>query len=198
MENKDAVQKPALGKSAVPYGIIFGLIMIIELVTMFFLKPDPIESGWVGTLVNILNFLVFPFIFITLACNNYKNKINGGYISFGQCLKTGVAVCVVAAALYAVFYFIFNMIFPEFISDSIEQMKRVSIHKNPNMTAAEMEMMLAVVEKTMSPYVAGPVTIVMYAFVGLVESLIVGAFVKKENPYGSFAPQDEENNTGNE
>jgi hypothetical protein len=196
MENKDAALKPAVGKSAVPYGIVFGVIMIIELVTMFFLKPDPIESGWVGTLVNILNFFVFPFIFITVACNNYKNKLNGGYISFGQCLKIGVAVCVVAAALYAVFYLVFNLIFPEFVPDALEQMKRVSIHKNPNITAAELEMMLSVVEKTMSPYVAGPITIVMYAFVGLVESLIVGAVLKKENPYGDYTPN--EDNTANE
>lgn len=194
MENKNAVQ-PKFSSSIMPYAVTFGIIMIVELVVMYILKPDPIENGWIGTVNNILNFFVFTSLFITLACNNYK-KANGGYITFGQCLKIGVGVCALAALLYAVFYFIFTLIFPEFIPDAIEQIKRVTVNTNPNMTSEQLEMSISVMEKMMSPYVAGPISIVMYSFFGLIISLIIGAIIKKENPYGDYTPN--EDNTANE
>lgn len=184
MENTTVVQRPNLAKSITPYGVIFGAIMILELVVMYTLKPDPIENGWIGTLNNTLNFVVFTTLFIVLACNNFK-KANGGYIKFGQCLKIGVGVCALAALIYAVFYFIFSLIFPEFIPEMLEQVKIVTIHSNPQMSSEQLKMSLSIIETTMQPYFAGPITIAMYSFFGLIISLIVGAIVKKDNP-GAF------------
>lgn len=196
MENKNAVQ-PKLSGSIMPYAVTFGIIMIVELVVMYILKPDPIKNGWVGTVNNIFNFFIFPALFITLACNNFK-KSNGGYITFGQSLKIGVGLCALAAFIYAIFYFIFNLIFPEFIPEAIEQIKRVTVNNRPDISSQELEMSMSIIEKTMSPYVAGPISIVMYSFFGLIISLVVGAIVKKENPYGSFAPAEETNNAESE
>lgn len=197
MENNNVVQ-PKLSKSITPYAVVFGTIMVVELVVMYILKPDPIKNGWVGTVNNLLNFLVFTSLFITLACKNYK-KANGGYITLGQCLKIGVGVCALAAFIYAIFYFIFTLIFPEFIPDAIEQIKRVTVATNPSMTSQQLEMSMSIMEKMMAPYVAGPMSVVMYSFMGLILSLIIGAIIKKENPYGSFAPTEQDvNNIGNE
>jgi hypothetical protein len=44
----------------------------------------------------------------------------------------------------------------------------------------------------MKPYITFPFTIMFYAFVGLIYSLIVGAIIKKENPYGN-TPSDVNN-----
>jgi len=180
---KETTTSPA--KAAIPYGIIFGIIMIVEFVLMQVWKPDPNKMGWVGIVTNLLNFLVLPALLITLACNNYKNKINGGYISFSECLKSGVSVTVLAGFMYAVFYFIYYLIFPEFIDETLEQIKIITVKQNPNMTAEQLKLSLSIIEKTMQPYIAGPISIVMYAFIGLIISLIVGAAVKKENP-GAF------------
>jgi multidrug efflux pump subunit AcrB len=192
MENTVAVQKPAFAKSITPYGVIFGIIMIVELVVMYILKPDPLENGWVGTTTNVLNYFVFTTLFIALACNNFK-KSNGGYITFGQCLRIGVGVCALAAFLYAVFYFIFCLIFPEFLPELMEQMKRVAVHSNPNITSEQLKMSMDIMESTMKPYFTGPLTIAIYSFVGLIISLIVGAVIKKENPYGDFTPPSVDN-----
>jgi hypothetical protein len=43
-------------------------------------------------------------------------------------------------------------------------------------------MALSMTEKMMSPFVIVPITIVMYAFIGLIYSLIIGAILKKERP----------------
>lgn len=175
--------KPASpAKSSVTYGVVFGAIMILEFVLMYILKPDPIENGWAGTVMNVMNFLVFPILFITLACNNYKNNLNGGFISFGQCLKIGVSVMVLASVIYSIFYVVFTLIFPEFLTEAAEQMRRVAIHQNPNMTEEQLEMTTSMTSKFMQPMIALPISIIMNAFVGLIMSLIVGAIVKRDNP----------------
>ncbi|RYJ45767.1 DUF4199 domain-containing protein [Flavobacterium beibuense] len=181
-ENNILEKKISPAKSATSYGIVFGSIMILEFVLMYVLKPDPIKSGWVGTFTNVLNFCILPIIFISLGCNNYKKNINGGYISFSQCLKLGVSITVLAAFIYSVFYFIFWLIFPEFITEFIETMKTVTVHQRPNISSEELQMSMSIIEKTMLPYISGPLTIVMHAFLGLIWSLLVGAFVKKDNP----------------
>jgi hypothetical protein len=169
-------------KSGLPYGIVFGVIMILEFVTMHILKPDPLESGWIGTVMNLLNYLILPVLFISLACNNFKNKLNNGYITIGQSIKAGVALCALAGLIYAIAYFVYSLLFPEFIAEMLDQIKAVTVEQNPNMTAEQLKMSISIVEKTMQPYIAGPIAIVMYSFLGLIYSLIIGAIVKKENP----------------
>jgi K+ transporter len=73
-------------KTAVSYGIIFGVIMILEFVIAYAFNIDGAKQPWVGIVNGLLNFLILPVLFILLACNNFKSK-NGGYISFGECLK---------------------------------------------------------------------------------------------------------------
>lgn len=169
-------------KSALTYGVVFGAIMILEFVIMYIMQPDPLEMSWVGMVVNTFNWLVLPVLFITLACNNFKKNHNGGFISFGQCLKIGVSIAVVAAVLYSIFYLIFTMIFPEFITDSIAQVERVTRVQNPDMPEEQLEMSVSMVGKFMQPAFAIPISIIMNAFIGLIISLIVGAIVKRDNP----------------
>lgn len=169
-------------KSAMTYGVVFGAIMVLELVIMYILKPDPIENAWAGTVMQVCNFLIFPVLFISLACNNYKKNINGGFISFGQCLKIGVSVMVLASVIYSIFYVVFTLMFPEFLTDAIEQVRRVTVQQNPNMTEEQLEMTTSMTAKFMQPMLAVPISIIMNAFVGLIYSLIIGAIVKRDNP----------------
>jgi len=175
-------------KAAMNYGIIFGIIMILEFVISYALDLQPQDSKWVGILYGVLNNLVLPILFIALACNHFK-KAHGGYITFGQSIKTGVATTVIGAILFAVFNIIFNLIFPEFQAEALEKVKQAQLMTNPNMTAEQMKLTLQITETFAKPYVAFPITILFYAFLGLIYSLIVGAIVKKENPYGDV-PQD--------
>lgn len=169
-------------KSAITYGVMFGAIMILELVIMHITKPDPLEMSWVSMVVNLFNWLILPVLFISLACNNFKKNHNGGFISFGQCLKIGVSVAVVAAVLYSIFYLVFTMIFPEFIPDAVAQVERVTRAQNPDMPEEQLELSVSMVSKFMQPALAIPISIVMNAFIGLIISLIVGAIVKRDNP----------------
>lgn len=169
-------------KSGTMYGVLFGVIMVLEFVIMYVIGMKSLVNSSVGVIVNIANYLVLPLIFIYLGCNHYKKDINNGFISFSECLKTGISITVIAGLVYAIFSVIFNLIFPEFINEMLEISKEGMITQNPNITSQELEMGLSMVKKFMNPLIVLPVTLVMYSLIGLIYSLIIGAIVKNDKP----------------
>lgn len=169
-------------KSGLQYGVLFGIIMIFEFVVSYVLDIDPIENRSIGIVMNVFNYLIFPILFIYLGCTNYKNKMNSGFITFGECLKIGVSICALAGLLYGLFSSAFGLIFPEFIDDILRKSRSAMLSEDPNMSSEQVEMGLSMIKKFMNPAIAIPFTIAMYAFLGLIYSLIIGAITKKENP----------------
>jgi hypothetical protein len=169
-------------KSGIVFGVLFGVIMVLEFVIMYVIGMKSLVNSSAGVIVNIANYLILPVIFIFSGCNNYKKNINNGFVSFGECLKTGVSITFIAAIIYATFNVIFNLIFPEFIDEMISISKEAMISKNPEMTGEEMEMGLSVIKKFMNPLIVFPFTLAMYSFIGLIYSLIIGAILKNEKP----------------
>lgn len=169
-------------KSGTLYGVLFGVIMILEFVIMYIIGMKSLVDTSVGTIVNVANYLVLPILFIFLGCNHYKKDINNGFISFSECLKTGVSITVIAGLLYALFSVVFNLIFPDFINEMLEITRNQMVTQNPNITEKELEMGLGMVKKFMNPLIVFPVTLVMYSLIGLIYSLIIGAIVKNDKP----------------
>jgi len=179
MENKIS---PA--KSGLQFGLLFGAIMILEFAISYVIGIDKLIGTSFGVVVNLLNYLFLPLLFIFLACNNYK-KINNGFVTFSECLKIGISITIIAALIYAIFNLIFNLIFPEFMEQILSITRSEMIKKKPEMTSEQIEMAISMTKKFLNPYIVFPVTIAMYAFIGLIYSLIIGAIVKKD-PNQSF------------
>ena len=175
-------QKMSPSKSALQYGALFGILMVLEFVIVYVMDVDSISNPAAGIVINTMNYLVFPVSIITISCMNYKKNLNNGFISFGECLKIGVTICLIAGLIYGVFSAVFNMIFPEFIEDLMKKTRQVMLKQNPSMTSAQAEMAISMTKKFMSPAIVIPATIAMYSFIGLIYSLIIGAFVKNDNP----------------
>lgn len=167
-------------KSGLQLGLLFGVIMVLEFVISYIIGIEKLIGSSFGIVINLLNYLILPCLFIFLGCTNYK-KMNGGFVSFSECLKIGVSITVVAALIYAIFNLVFNLIFPEFSNQILAITKSEILKKNPNMTAEQMDMAISMTKKFMSQYIVFPVTIAMYAFFGLLYSLLVGAIVKKDS-----------------
>ena len=178
------MEKPkSPGKASLQYALIFGVLMILELVIGYSLDLNAQANPTVGIVMNLLNFLILPVTFISLACIHYK-KINEGYISFGQAIKCGVSVTALAALIFSVCSALFYIILPEAKEKVIEQTK-IALAQQPGMTSDTLKQAVSATEFFMQPYITIPFTIVIYTFVGLIISLIVGAIVKKDNP-GAF------------
>jgi hypothetical protein len=169
-------------KSAIQLGLLFGIIMIIELVISFVFNIDAATNRGYGITINILNLLILPITFITMGCNNYKKNLNSGFLSFSESLKIGVTICIIAALVYALFYIIFNMVFPEFAEKILNQVKEGIIKGGEGKPKDQTQMALSMAETMLKPYIVLPLTIAMYAFIGLIYSLIIGAIVKRDRP----------------
>ena len=172
-------------KSALLYGMLFGVIMILEFVIGYVLDIDPQTNKAYGISINVFNFLILPGLFIYIGCNNFKIKLNSGFISFGQCLKIGVTICILAALIYSIFTSIFNVLFPEYFSHMFDKMRTIMAEKSPQLTSEQIDMAISFSKKFLNPAIAIPTTVGMYAFLGLIFSLIIGAIVKKD-PNQSF------------
>jgi hypothetical protein len=170
------------GKSAMNFGVTFGIIMILQFVIMYVLDINPQESPAIGIIINVLNYLILPFTLIYLAANNYKTKINHGFISLGETIKVGLTVCAIASLMYGVFYLIFDFIFPEFKEELLIKIQEITVKQNPTLTSEQLKMSMKFVKTFMNPYIVVPFTIVMYCVIGLIHSLIVGVIVKKDKP----------------
>jgi hypothetical protein len=172
-------------KSSLIYGLLFGVIMILEFVIGYVMNIDPQTNQGYGIAINVLNFLLLPSIFIYLGCTNYKTKLNSGFITFGECLKIGVTICVIAGLISALFSSVFGVIFPEYFEEMYRKVSRMMMEKNPQMTKEQLDMAISMMKKFSNPAIAIPASIAIYAFIGLIYSLIVGAIVKKD-PNQSF------------
>ena len=178
-------QKVSTSKSALQYGALFGVLMILEFVIVYVMDVDPISNPTTGIIINTLNYLVFPVSIITIGCVNYKKNLNNGFVSFVECLKIGVTICLIAGLIYGVFSAVFNMIFPEFVEDIMKKTRQVMLQQNPNMSSEQAEMAISMTKKFMNPAIVIPATVAMFSFMGLIFSLIIGAFVKNENPHSA-------------
>ncbi len=172
----------APAKSGTVFGVLFGVIMILEFVIMYVIGMKSLVNSSVGVIVNIANYLILPVAFIFLGSDNYKKNINNGFISFSECLKIGVSIALIAAIIYATFSVVFNFIFPEFVDEMIAMSREKMISENPEMSSEQLEMGLSMAKKFMNPFIVFPVTLVMFSLIGLIYSLIIGAIVKKEKP----------------
>lgn len=169
-------------KSGIIYGVLFGVIMVLEFTVMYVIGMRSLVNTPFGTIVNIANYLILPILFIYIGCNGYKKNINNGFVTLSECLKIGVSITFIAAAIYATFSVIFNFIFPEFVDEMVSIAKDGMLKSNPNLTSTQMQSGLVMMKKFMNPLIVFPVTLAMYSFIGLFYSLIVGVILKNEKP----------------
>lgn len=174
MENQKSTSKPH-----VEFGLFYGLAMILSFVLIYVLNIDPFENPLVGTLTSVFSYLIFPVAFIYFGIAAFK-KNNQGFASLGECLKTGVTIAFIGALLFAVFNVIFNYIFPEYLLEILAQTKKIMVKQNPSMTSDQLETAISMTKKFSSPIFSIPMTLLMFSFLGLIYSLIIGLIVRKE------------------
>ena len=177
MENQKTTTKIGL-----EYGIFFGSAMVLVFVIIYAMGIDLFENPMIGTTSSLLSYIVFPVTFISLAIVAYK-KANQGYLSIGESIKTGVTVAFIAAAIMALFNVVFNMIFPEYMDEILSQTRKIMMKQNPSMTSAQINQALEMTKKFSSPIFSVPLTILIFTFVGLIYSLIIGAINKKDKAF---------------
>jgi len=170
-------QKPT-NKIALNYGIYLGVISILIGVIRYALGMQYDHDMVFG----ILSFIIM-IVLVVLGIKKYK-EANGGFLTLGQGLKTGIAISLIGAVigiLYAIIFLTF--IEPEFMATKFE-MARQKMMENPNMTEEVIDQSIEMQKKFSSPGMIAAFGLLWNLFLGFVISLIASAIMqKKENEY---------------
>ncbi|MBS2213434.1 DUF4199 domain-containing protein [Carboxylicivirga mesophila] len=170
MEN----QTPSVGKSAMTYGLYMGLALVVYSLIIYLVGLTGNKAaGWVSYII-IIAMLAFAMM-------NFRDKVNGGYLRYGQGVGLGILTALYGGILSSIFTFILvKYIDPGVIEQIVNQAMEEAMAGGANEEA------LAMAEKMVrmftSPIAMLLMGIVGSAFIGAIISLILAAIFKKEPP----------------
>jgi hypothetical protein len=167
-------QKPTVGKFAMNYGVILGVVMIVIGVISYVTGMALEGKQW----PQWLYYIIFP-VLIFYAISQFK-KQNANVLSLGQAIKIGLVIGAISAVVYIIYGLIFNYIIdPEFMGQ-MKEVARDKMLEAPNATPELVDQQMKVVEMFMNPLIGSALWIGLSLFFGLIYSLIGGLVMKKE------------------
>ena len=167
MENQVNSKKIIINK-----GGILGLATVLYSLIVY-ATGNHLEPHWSGTLISSALFIGI----IVLGIKGFKSE-NNGYLSWGEGVKIGIGIAVIAGLINVIYSYIFmNFIEPDFMNQMMEVQNQAFIDQG--MTEEQIEMSNEMSEKFQSPGIMAAMGIIMYAIVGFIVSAIGAAIMKK-------------------
>ncbi len=168
-------KKNSIFNHALTYGAIVGIALIIWTILLFIM--DLSFNKWLG-------YVSYLFIIagIILGMKSYRDNVQGGFINYGKALGIGVLISLIAGIISALYFLIhINFVDTEFLAKSQQFTEEQMLSKG--LTEEQVEMQIEMTSKFMRPGFMFIMSIVGNVFMGTIISLIIAAFVKKdENP----------------
>ena len=128
----------------------------------------------------IYPLLAFAYYYFTV---DYRDNVKDGHLSYGQSFVFMLFISIVYSVVFSLYYFVFlNYIDPEMINkmmDAVEQQ-----YYDAGMSEEQIEQSLKIVSYMFSPVLMTVMTIFGGIFSGVILSLIMSIFTKKEVSMG--------------
>ncbi len=162
-------------KANLTNGLILGLIGIVYSLVMYFLDLSLNKTqGYIFILVQIV--VLFYLV------KSYRANYMHGMITFGQALGAGIIIFLYYSIIIAVFsYILFAFIDPNLIDKMLAGTEEQLLERG--LSQSQIDTSMAVQQKLMKPAFISGISIFGSMFQGLIMSLLVAAFVRKEgNP----------------
>ena len=131
-----------------------------------------------------LRYLNFVLIIagLTVGILNYRNQINGGFISYGKSLGSGVLIGLFASIIVAIYTVIFmKFIDPGMIDEMLKKAEEQMLERNPSMSEENIEAALKYTKMFMNPVLMSIMSIFGSTFMSFIASLIISIFTKKND-----------------
>lgn len=140
-----------------------------------------------------LGYISFAFyiLFMFLGIKNYRDKMNGGFITYGNSFLLGFFIVLIGGILASLFSFVlFKFIDPGLVDTMIET-AREKMESRGDMSEEQIDMALEMSKTMMSPLWMMIWGLAGSAFIGAILSLIVSIFMKKEGtPFDAPSPDN--------
>lgn len=158
-------------------GFIVSLLMFVSM--MYYKSSGSFENGMIYGYAS----MILAFVFIFVGIKTFRDKHNGGVISFGKAFTIGLLITLIASTFYVATWFIESAyVFPDFL----EKYAAGSIEKVRASGASEAEVakksaeMKQLGEMYKNPLIKILLTYVEILPVGILVSLISAFFLKKK------------------
>jgi len=166
--------QPKTGKFALNYGLLSGGIGVI-----FGLMLYSMDMHYQGEFMTVIISLLITLGVIIFALLQFK-KANNGFMSFGQALKVGVGLCLVAGIIGVVFNQIMaNFIDPDMIEKAVE-FQRNKLLETSSFTPEQIDEQLAMGRKFQTPVMQIAFGLLGSIFFGFLLTLIPALVLKKQ------------------
>ncbi len=176
MEQAQKTDRNGLLKNTATYGAYLGAaLVVVSLIDYIF----HIYGG--STIMNMLSYAVFigGIIWATIA---YRDKVKGGFITYGQALHFGTLLCAFAAVLLGAYTAVLvNVVDPSYLEKSFEVAAQ-HMAESGKYDEDQIDMAMMASRAMMTPVSIVLFSIFTYSVLGFFVSLITSAFLKRENP----------------
>ncbi|WP_431165286.1 DUF4199 domain-containing protein [Tenacibaculum halocynthiae] len=159
-------------------GLILGASSVLLSLTMYALGKH-LNPHWSLSIVSML----ITITLIVLGIKKYR-AINNDLITWGQSVKIGVGITVLAALVSVIYNYIFvSFIEPDFMAQMMEVQNQKML--DGGMSEEQIEAANEMSQKLSSPLIGAAMGIIGSAVLGFIISAIAGAIMKKteENEY---------------
>lgn len=168
-------------KNVLVFGIISGLVISIFMsISMISMSKNPqAEHGMNAMLIGYLSMLI-AFSLIFVAVKNYRDKQNGGVISFGQAFKMGLLIALIGSTIYVITWaLVYNLYLPDFMDKYADSMIKKA---KPEELQAVTKQAQEYKDMYKNPFMFTFMTYMEILPVGLVVSLITALILKRKKP----------------
>jgi len=154
-------------------GLILGIALVVFSLVLFIMgviKPP--------FYVSILQYLII-IGGIIYGTKKYRDDDLGGEISYSKALGFGVLICVFASVISGVYLILqMTVIDPEYISKLMSVIEEE--YMKAGLSEEQTDAAMKIVSKMQSPIFMAISSVVGFAFMGTIFSLVTSAFLKKE------------------
>ncbi|QEH42028.1 DUF4199 domain-containing protein [Chitinophaga sp. XS-30] len=172
-------------KNVIVFGLISGLILTVLMVTSTVMcyRNENFEGNMVLGYAAML--LAFSLIFVGI--KNYRDKFNGGLITFGKAFRIGMFISLIASSMYVLVWLVEYYVFiPDFMDKYIPHVMNAA--REDGATAAELEKKAVQMADFKEMY-RNPLFVVLISYfevlpIGLAVSLICAWILRRNRKDG--------------
>ena len=170
-------QKSTFWKAAMTDGIYLAVALILYNVVLYVLGENMNKTLGVITYV-----IMGAGIYICQV--NYRNKELGGYIEYSKALGFGATIMLFAGVLYSLYSVILLKIDPSILEQARIMQEEAMLKQG--MSDEQIEMMGEMMNKVQNPAVIVISSLLVFALIGFIISLVTSIFVKKKEDENAF------------
>lgn len=170
MESK----KLSLGVNSLFYGAILGVLLII-FDLLFYIFDAPLDSKlkYLNVLI-IIGLIIFGTI-------SFRNKNGNGYINYGRSFLSCFLIALYGGVLFAVYEYLFVKFFDPSIIEKVQEFAREKIMEKTSISEDKVDEIMEMQKWFYTPAFFGLSAILSSTLWGVIFSLIVSIFIKKED-----------------